>query len=277
MMFNKTIELKTKEELCVPTFDEYIFKKKMNKYCLLIPIFNEILNFPLQIENMKIHNVFKIIDVIVCDAGSTDGSTDVEKLKESGFTALLIRKGKGRYSTDLRMGYSWALKQGYLGMITVDGTNRDGTEAIPLFLQKMDAGYGYVQGSRFIKGGRAVNTPLFRTICIRAIADPLISIGAHRCLSDTTNGFRAYSRQVMEDERIKVFRDIFNLHELFYYLPVRVSRLGYKITTVPVERIYPKKGDISTHSTILSGLLTILALLRCIFGYYNPKIQKVRR
>lgn len=260
----------------VPEYDEFIFETKKNKYCLLIPIFNEAKDFLLQIKNMRKNGVFDIADVIVCDAGSTDGSTDPGMLKEAGFTALLIRRGEGRYSTDLRMGYSWALKQGYLGMVTADGTNRDGTEALPLFLQKLDEGYGYIQGSRFIKGGRAVNTPLFRTLSIRLIADPMMSIGAHKMLSDTTNGFRAYSRQVMEDDRIQVFRDVFNLHELFYYLPVRVSRLGYKVTKIPVARIYPKEGDFATHTTLGSGFATILTLFRGIFGYYNPKRTKKR-
>jgi hypothetical protein len=83
----------------------------------------------------------------------TTATPPLDFLTEAGFVALLIRCGEGRYSTDIRMGYSWALEQGYLGVITVDGTNRDGTEAIPLFPEKSDAGYCYIQGLCYIEVG----------------------------------------------------------------------------------------------------------------------------
>ena len=77
------------------------------------------------------------MDVIICDAGSTDGSTDYEYLINANISTLLVRKGFGKYSTDIRMGYYWAMQNGYEGFITVDGNDKDDTNAVPLFIEKL--------------------------------------------------------------------------------------------------------------------------------------------
>ena len=94
----------------IPEFTETVFFEKRNKYVLLIPLFNEGQRYIDQVEKMKANKTFSLVDVVICDAGSTDGTTDTEFLKNSGHRALLTRKGAGRYSTDLRMGYFWALQ-----------------------------------------------------------------------------------------------------------------------------------------------------------------------
>ena len=187
----------------IPEFIETVLFEKRAKYCLLIPLFNEGKRYIAQIEKMKKAGVFKKVDVIICDAGSTDGSTELDILKKSGHRAILVRQGKGRYSTDLRMGYYWAIQQGYAGFITVDGNDKDDVTAIDLFIQKLDEGYDYVQGSRFIRGGKKVNTPFIRLAAMRLINEPVMSLCAHRHLTDTTNGFRAYSRSFFLDELLK--------------------------------------------------------------------------
>lgn len=57
------------------------------------------------------------------------------------------------------MGLYWALERGYEGVVTIDGNDKDSIEDVPRFLEKLKEGYDLVQGSRFLKGGRAVNTP----------------------------------------------------------------------------------------------------------------------
>jgi len=262
------------ENLAMPEYDAYIFREKRTKYCLLIPVFNEGERFKNQIEKMKANKSFDHIDVIVCDAGSKDGSNDQEMLKEAGFTALLVRRGVGRYSTDLRMGYGWALQQGYEGFITVDGNDKDDTSAIPLFIEKLNKGFDYIQGSRFIKGGRAIRTPFVRYWAIKLMMVPLMSIAARRHLTDSSNGFRAYSKRFLLDERVLVFRDSFNHHELIYYLPPRACVLGYNVTEVPVIREYPDTNEVPSHASARDNIATMVLLFKGLYGGLNPKKQK---
>ncbi len=259
------------DELAIPPYREEIFKPKKTKYCLLIPTFNEIKHFPSQIKHMQEWGVFDLVDVISCDAGSTDGSADPEMLRSNGFTALLTREGPGRYSTDLRMGYGWAIKQGYDGFITVDATDRDDMSGLGEFIKKLDDGYDYIQGSRFVKGGRAVRTPFIRLFAIRMISDPILSISARHVLSDTTNGYRAYSKRFLLGKDVVAFRDNFYLHELIYYLPVIACKKKYRVAFVPVGRIYQEDNDFSTHANNASNKAYIRGVLNVLLGKYDPK------
>ena len=259
------------DNIILPEFTEIRFREKRNKYCLLMPNFNEGERLNLQTAKMQKLGIFDIVDSVICDAGSTDGSADPEKLRASGLAALLVRHGNGRYSTDIRMGMGWAYKNGYEGVITVDCNNKDDTSAMKDFIAKLDEGYDYVQGSRFIKGGHHENTPFVRLWAMRLIMMPLMTLGAHKCISDGSNGFKAYSMKFLTDERVNPFRDIFNKYELVYYLPSAACRMRFKTTEIPVTRIYPKNEKVPTKSGFKDNWATIIIMLRLLFGGYQPK------
>lgn len=258
-------------EIQVPEFTSQVFREKRTKYCLLIPLFNEGQRYFEQVEKMQKAGVFDLADVIICDAGSKDGTTDPEFLTKTGHRALLTRHGKGRQSTDIRMGYWWAVQEGYEGFITVDGNNKDGVDALHLFIEKLDEGYDYIQGSRFMKGGQAINTPFSRYWALKLINEPVMTFCARRHLTDTTNGFRAYSRKFLLDPRILPFRNVFYGYELIYYLPVRACRLGFKVTEVPVLRAYPGNGEVPSKIGGIRGNIYQLSILwHTILSHYNP-------
>ena len=259
------------EELDIPPYEEYLFKEKRTKYVLLIPTYNEITYFPSQIKKMRACGVFDLVDVVVCDARSTDGCAEPKMLQENGFTALLIRKGPGRYSTDLRMGYGWAAKQGYEGFITVDAFDRDDTSSIPAFIEKLDEGYDYIQGSRYVKGGKHIRTPLTRYLAMRLLSGPIISLSAGHHLTDVTNGYRAYSKRFILAKNVRAFRPEFNFHELIYYLPSAAGRKGYRLIEVPVTRIYQNETKYSTHASMKSNFRFIKGMVWTLLGKYDVK------
>lgn len=254
----------------VPEFIANVFAEKRSKYCLLIPLFNEGNRYLNQVKKMQKNGIFEKVDIIICDAGSTDGTTDPEYLEKTGHRVLLTRKGNGRYSTDMRMGYYWALEEGYEGVISVDGNDKDSTEAVDLFIQKLDEGYDYIQGSRFIKGGKEINTPISRYIAMKLINEPIMSFCAGKHLSDTTNGFRAYSKRFLKDENVLPFRDIFYGYEIIYYLPIRACRMGFNVCEIPVTRAYPKGEVPSKVGGIRGNIYQMSILYHCIFKHYNP-------
>jgi dolichol-phosphate mannosyltransferase len=146
----------------------------------------------------------------------------------------------------MRMAFDFAINQGYEGVVIVDGNGKDDISAIPRFIEKLDEGYDHVQGSRYIPGGREENTPFLRKWGVKLLHAPLLSIAARMKCTDTTNGFRAYSKRLLEDSRIQIFRDIFATYELHYYLTIQASRLGFRCTEIPVARTYPKGGKVPT-------------------------------
>ena len=255
----------------VPTFEIYEFAARSHKYCLCIPIINEGQRIIDQLEKMRRHKIGQIVDVIICDGGSSDGSTRHDRMKSLGVNTLLVKTSEGKLSAQLRMGYWWALQRGYEGIVTIDGNGKDGVESVPLFIEKLDEGYDLIQGSRFVKGGKAVNTPLLRYLALRMVHAPVISLSAGFCFTDTTNGYRGYSRRYLEHPGVQPFRKIFVTYELLAYLSVRATRLNLNAVEVPVSRIYPAKGKVPTKISAVKGNTNILRILmNTLLGRYNP-------
>jgi dolichol-phosphate mannosyltransferase len=254
----------------VPAFTGREYRPKSAKYCLLIPIINENERIATELDRAQKHGVDKLADIIICDGGSTDGCTDDARLKPFGVNTLLVKLGPGRQGAQLRMGFWWALERGYDGVITIDGNNKDSIEDVPRFIEKLEAGYDFVQGSRFVKGGRAINTPLMRYAAVRLIHAPLISLTAGERFTDTTNAYRAYSRKYLTHPQVQPFRDIFVAYELLAYLSVRASQLKLKTCEVPVTRAYPKTGKMPTKISFFKGNGDLLkTVLKNLKGEYN--------
>ncbi len=170
------------------------------------------------------------------------------------------------------MGIWWAMQRGYQGVITVDGNNKDSIEDVPDFIEKLKEGYDLIQGSRFIKGARAVRTPWIRLLSVRLIHAPIISLTARQRFTDTTNAYRGYSARYLMDQRVQPLRDIFMNYELLAYLSVRATQLGMRACEIPVTRAYPKKGKIPTKISFFRGNGELLKVLfRNAKGAYKPE------
>ena len=98
----------------------------------------------------------------------------------------------------------------------------------------------------------------------------MLSISSGFKWTDTTQGFRAYSRKMLLDPRVAPFRDVFSTYELLAYLSYRAPKLGYRCVELPTVRRYPK-GEVPTKISAVKGNLSVLEVLfRTCFGAYNP-------
>lgn len=256
----------------VPKFECKEYSKKKKKYCLCIPIINEGERIKKELEKAKKNNISNYVDIIICDADSTDGCTEDKLLKSLDVNTLLIKKDIGKQGAQLRMGFWWALERGYEGIITIDGNNKDSIEDVPNFVAKLEDGYDFVQGSRFIKDGKAINTPFIRLISIKLLHAPIISLTAKKRYTDTTSAYRAYSKKYLTHKNVKPFRDIFMTYELLAYLSVKADQLGLKTCEIPVSRVYPKKGKTPTKISFFKGNFELFKILFLnLFGKYNVK------
>lgn len=77
-------------------------------------------------------------------------------------------------------------------------------------LIKLEEGYDFIQGSRFIKGGKAINTPIIRYLSVKLLHAPVISLTAKHRFTDTTNAYRAYSMKYLKDKRVQPLRAHFS-------------------------------------------------------------------
>jgi len=261
----------------VPKGDFLGLAPRRTKYCIVIPCINEGEKILRQLAAMAALKLPEAADVILADGGSTDGSTEPGRLAGLGVRALLVKRDAGRLGAQLRMGYAFAMHEGYEGVVTIDGNGKDSVESIPLFLDALERGVDYAQASRFLPGGRGVNTPLVRTLAIRLLHAPAVSLAARRWLTDTTQGFRAYSRRYLLHPGAQPFRAVFQTYELLAYLSARASRLGLAVEEIATTRSYPADGPMPTKIKTFGGHAELLRILLDLnLGRFNPPDGHVR-
>jgi glycosyltransferase involved in cell wall biosynthesis len=254
----------------VPTFELPMWHGQHNLYCVVIPVINEGHRIRQLLERMSLLNIAAIADIIIVDGGSTDASLELPMLHEHGVMGLLVKTGPGKLSSQLRCVYAFAMDKGYAGVISIDGNDKDDPEAIPRFIEALNEGYDFVQASRFVAGGTGENTPKLRDFAIRFIHAPMLRIFSGFAWTDTTQGFRAYSRIMILDSRVSIFRDVFVTYELLAYLSYRVHKLGYRCLEIPTIRRYPI-GKIPTKISSIKGNLSVFwILIKTCLGVFNP-------
>jgi dolichol-phosphate mannosyltransferase len=254
----------------VPLFTPVVLRPRASRFCVLVTVIDEGSRLAHQLERMRAQ--MSAIDVIVCDGGSTDGSTDSDRMRAAGVRTLLITRQRERFSSSLRVGFQYALSEGYDGVITVDGNDKDGVDAIPRFIEKLQAGFDFVQGSRFLPDGAHEHTPWSRYLAIRLLHVPIVRRISRFPYTDTTNGFRAHSARLLRDPRLQLFRPLFDGYELPFYIAIRAPRIGLRVAELPVARRYPP-GEVPTKIPPIHGPIELLAVLaRIARNQFDPPL-----
>lgn len=255
----------------IPSYTTLLWQEKRKDYCVIIPVINEGSRIKSLLARMQSEGISSYADIIIVDGGSTDGSLDIDTLKDSDVIGLLLKTGSGKLSSQLRCAYAFALEKNYQGIVTIDGNDKDEPDTIPLFIKTLEDGVDFIQASRFITGGIAENTPKSRDFAIRFIHAPVLSIASGFKWTDTTQGFRGYSRKMLIDPQVAIFRDVFTTYELLAYLSYRAPKLGYTCIEIPTVRRYPK-GEVPTKISAIKGNWSVLKVLfKASFGRYNPR------
>ena len=255
----------------VPTYENHQLASKSSDYCVCVFVINEGEKLLSQLARMQ-PVCQGLADVVVADGGSTDGSTEPERLRALGVNTLLVKTGSGKLGSQMRMAFDWALTRGYLGVVVIDGNGKDGVEAIPRFIEALRQGIDHVQGSRFIPGGHHENTPKSRILGLKWLHAPLIRLASGFPYTDTTNGFRAYSGRLLASPEVNPFRDCFTGYELHYHLAVEAGRLHFNVKEIPVTRFYPKTGKVPTKISPIKGNANVIQkLFLASSGYYSDQ------
>jgi dolichol-phosphate mannosyltransferase len=242
-------------------------EKANTKYAWITVERNEGQRFVKQLIEMSKHS--EELDIIIVDGGSSDESINTSQLHSLNVKHLLISEARAGFSRDLQIGLIFALNHGYSGVITSDGNGKDSIPSVVRFISALESGFDFIQGSRFIKFGSHVNTPTLRYLGIRFISSPITTILSGFYITDSTNGFRGYSRRLLTHSRLRLGRRDFRGYGLVSYLPVSAGRAKLRCIEVPVTRSYPPAGPTPTKIVSPTQWLQIfLDLFRAAFTTY---------
>jgi dolichol-phosphate mannosyltransferase len=204
----------------------------------IIPVFREIGKIGTVVEKFSPESVDEVC-LVVDDPDETILKEIDDSRKRTPVPVTIIenptRNGIG---FAIKKGYRYALSHGFDLIVVMAGNGKDDPREIPRLTQPiLENGYDYVQGSRFLPGGRGERTPFLRRIFTRLFPFAWTFLTGVRC-TEVTNGFRAYKASILQDPEINIWQDWLNGYELEYYLHYKVLTLGYRFTERPVSKIY---------------------------------------
>src|SRR5712692_3513393 len=188
----------------------------------------------------------QVDEIVVVDDGSQDDTAKIAR----EFPVTVIEHGSNKgVGAVIKTGLQRALDRKYDVFVILAGNGKDDPKEIPRLLSAIHEGYDYVQGSRFVSGGKSENLPFFRRIMVPA------SALLYRLLTgfpgtDALNGFRAYRLSLLKDERINVWQDWLDRYELEMYLHYKALSLNYKVKEVPVTKSYKHFSNGAAYSHI---------------------------
>jgi len=212
------------------------------------------------------------LDVCVADDGSPDGTADEVRraiARHPGRVELIERAGKGGRGTAVTQAFQKALTdpRGYDVLFEMDADFSHHPREIPKFLQALEQ-HDMVIGSRYVEGGGSSEWGLLRPL-LSWLANLYIKIVAGIPVRDTTSGYRAYRRAVLEEtqfERIKITGYVVH-GEMAYQAWVHGFRLG----EVPIHfKNRARDASKLTSEEIYMALLNF-ALLRFRYGFRPRK------
>lgn len=165
-------------------------------------------------------------DVLVVDDGSRDATSRVAR--ESGVQVVRhpVNLGVGGA---LQTGFRWAVPRGYDIGVQVDADGQHDPEYLPALLAPVAEGRCDVSiGSRFVEA-TGYRAPLNRRIGM-VLFQAVVGMAIGRRITDTTSGFRAYSRPVMQVCQHDFPKDFPDAPLL-----IGLARRGFRIDEVPVR------------------------------------------
>ncbi len=210
---------------------------------LVCPVaFNEKIKLQNVIERFLKSRTRSLVDYLIVDDGSTDGTTEMITSYGSRGVATIKHEQRRGVGAAIRTAIRYAEKNAYDIIVIMAGNDKDNPEEIPELLHPISSeGMDFVQGSRYKgKVGTGGDMPFYRKIATR-MHPWLMSFFTGVRITDSTNGFRAFRLAILKDERIDLDQPWLDTYELEPYLMFKAIKGGHKFTEVFVTKIYPPK------------------------------------
>jgi len=230
------------------------------KILIAVIAYNEELNIAATLRDLQEHNVG--FDVIVIDDGSTDRTPEI--CRDAGFPVLRHCVNSGSFGA-VNTYFLYAYMKGYDVLCQFDGDGQHPASELPKILgpvQRNEA--DYVIGSRFLEK-EGFQSSALRRMGIRLFCGLNSRIIGQR-ITDSTSGFRAYSRKIIE-----LFGRAYphEIHDMVQLLLLTYYN-GGRILEVPVK-MRPRQHGVSEYNAFASAGFLIKGMVNTLGSFLQRK------
>ncbi len=221
-----------------------------NRILVIIPAYQEE-----ETIGEVVRNVYRHVpdaSVVVVNDGSLDRTEEAARAAGAVVLTLPYNLGIG---AAMQTGYRYADEEGFAIAIQVDGDGQHLPSEIPILLEELGRGTDLAIGARFLGRGD-YDPPFLRKLGIRFFSFAVSTLVGRR-FYDTTSGFRAANRRVIES--------FSRYYPYDYPEPEAIlilSRAGFAVREVPA-RIQEREGgrsSITLRKSVYYLLKVFLAL-----------------
>jgi dolichol-phosphate mannosyltransferase len=225
---------------------------------VVVPTYNELMNLPYVVPAILAQD--PRLNVLVVDDNSPDGTGALAD-RLAGIEPrvhTLHRSAKEGLGKAYIAGFRWALEREYEIIFEMDADFSHDPERLPDFLRAIEDA-DLVLGSRYVKGVNVINWPISRL---------LLSLGANLYarvvtglpLTDSTGGFKAFRRQVLEAI------DLDKVRSNGYAFQIEMSFLawkkGFRLKEIPIVFTDRMEGQSKMNKRIVREAIWMVWLLR---------------
>ena len=226
------------------------------KLMVLVPAFNEEGNIEQLVED--IHKYLPEGEILVVNDCSTDDTEkSLRRMKGVRFLSLPFNMGIGGA---VLSGFNYMFENGYDRLIRLDGDGQHPPDqAVSILGPVRDGSVDVAVGSRYLDGETAYSS-FTRKLGIKLLSF-LSAMILRKKMTDSTSGFRAYNRKVIEF-LIRDYPYDYPEPEEIYLL----TKAGFRIEEVPVV-MKERETGVSSIGFIHTGYFLIKILITIFVKY----------
>ncbi len=206
----------------------------MKKTIIVMPVANEEGTMEQVLDEILALPYDNLYIYPVIDSYSQDRTEEIIREKErqsDKVKCIFYKESKGVISCYLE-GFRQALSDGAERILEMDGGGSHLPAEIPQFLDKLEAGYSCVWGSRFMEGGSMRQQPLYRRLLSWG-GTFLSNLVLGTRLKDMTSGFEGFQREVLESMNLDAFLSTGHM----YQTEMRFYCRRLKTVEVPIHYV----------------------------------------
>ncbi len=242
----------------------------MSKAVIIIPTYNEAENIEqtlLAVDTVRstLSKDWKL-EVLIVDDTSPDGTADVVRKisKKLPYVSLLINPKKSGLGGAYLKGMAEAFNNMDADVIfEFDADLSHDPRKIPQFLEKIDQGYDFVLGSRYIEGGGIPDDWGAHRKFLSVVGNIIITVVlTDFSIHDWTSGYRAIKKEVYEAVKSEMNTDQFSGYTFQIGFLHKAVRRGFKIAEVPFKFVDRTFGESKLGTEYIKNTLMYILKVR---------------